>query len=33
MTKLARMTCEGQLIPNNTQAIIGNVTRRRRLGM
>ncbi len=26
MSKLARMTCEGQLIPNNAQAIIGNVT-------
>ncbi len=26
LTKLARMTCEGQLIPNNAQAIIGNVT-------
>ena len=26
MTKLARMTCEGQLIPNSAQAVIGNVT-------
>jgi hypothetical protein len=26
LTKMARMTCEGQLIPNNAQAVIGNVT-------
>jgi hypothetical protein len=26
LSKLARMTCEGQLIPNNAQSIIGNVT-------
>jgi hypothetical protein len=26
LTKLARMTCEGQIIPNNAQAVIGNVT-------
>ncbi|MEP7342472.1 MAG: putative Ig domain-containing protein, partial [Acidobacteriota bacterium] len=26
LTKMARMTCEGQIIPNNAQAVIGNVT-------
>ncbi|MEP7337167.1 MAG: hypothetical protein ABI977_05435, partial [Acidobacteriota bacterium] len=26
LSKLARMTCEGQIIPNNAQAVIGNVT-------
>ena len=26
LTTLARTTCEGQLIPNNAQSIIGNVT-------
>ena len=26
LTKLAWVTCDGQIIPNNAQAVIGNVT-------